>query len=103
MSTKPLLEDAQAQRNTNQHQDVIASHRNRLPVWRVGIRGEEVALDSALGGLEARLHLIERLISCPLAHLTINFRSFKRAKVKWLIDLHNHLTFLSEMLANNPD
>src|SRR4051812_1704644 len=103
MLTKPLLEDAQAQRNANQHQDVIASHRNRFPVWMVRIHREEVTLDIALRGLEARLHLVKRLISCPLAHLTINSGSFKRAKVKWLIDLHNHLTFLSEMLANIPD
>src|ERR1700730_13396826 len=103
MPTKPLLEDAQAKRNNNQHQDVIASHRNRLPVWRVRIHGEEVTLDSALRGPEARLHLIKRLMGCPLAHLTINFGSFKRAKVKWLIDLHNHLTFLSEMLADISD
>src|ERR1700733_16282607 len=103
MPTKPLLEDAQAKRNNNQHQDVIASHRNRLPVWRVRIRREEVTLDSALRGPEARLHLIKRLMSRPLAHLTVNSGSFKRAKVKWLINLHNHLTFLSEILTNIPD
>src|SRR3984957_6053799 len=103
MSTKPLLEDAQAKRNTNQHQDVIASHRNRFPVWRVRIRREKVTLDSALRRPEACLDLIERLMSRPLARLTINFGSFKRAKVKWLIDLHNHLTFLREMLADISD